>query len=101
MYLIVFIISLHFILFFQVNITYPDKIGWNPVPQENKDEVSQEEEEEDDNDDEDDEKNNQNDDENNDESNDFEEKNCTCSGVDCLCCINLNLSFIDLGGPGE
>lgn len=28
-------------------------------------------------------------------------KNCICKGLSCICCLDFNISFIDLGGPGE
>lgn len=27
-------------------------------------------------------------------------KNCLCNGPSCICCVDFNMSFIDLGGPG-
>lgn len=27
-------------------------------------------------------------------------KNCLCNGPSCICCLDFNMSFIDLGGPG-
>lgn len=30
-------------------------------------------------------------------------KNCICKGLSCICCLDFNISFIDLsgfGGPG-
>nr|XP_018911884.1 PREDICTED: uncharacterized protein LOC109040401 [Bemisia tabaci] len=29
-----------------------------------------------------------------------EPKHCTCTGGACLCCLDFNISYIDLGGPG-
>lgn len=28
-------------------------------------------------------------------------KNCICNGQSCICCLDFNISFIDLGGPGK
>lgn len=28
-------------------------------------------------------------------------KNCICNDNQCICCLDFNISFIDLGGPGE
>lgn len=28
-------------------------------------------------------------------------KNCICNGPACICCLDFNISFIDLGGPGN
>lgn len=28
-------------------------------------------------------------------------KNCICNGPSCICCVDFNMSFIDLGGPGK
>lgn len=28
-------------------------------------------------------------------------KNCICNDNQCICCVDFNISFIDLGGPGE
>lgn len=28
-------------------------------------------------------------------------KNCICNGPQCICCLDFNISFIDLGGPGN
>ncbi|CAH0753083.1 unnamed protein product, partial [Bemisia tabaci] len=30
----------------------------------------------------------------------FGAKHCTCTGGACLCCLDFNISYIDLGGPG-
>lgn len=74
-----------------MNNTHYETTERKPVTPEIDDETSQEEEEDDDSEDS----------STGGETNEFEEdKNCTCSGSSCLCCINLNLSFIDLGGPG-
>lgn len=27
-------------------------------------------------------------------------RNCLCNGPSCICCVDFNMSFIDLGGPG-
>lgn len=27
-------------------------------------------------------------------------KNCLCNGPSCICCVDFNMSLIDLGGPG-
>ena len=27
-----------------------------------------------------------------------EQKNCLCTGPTCICCIDFNITFIDLGG---
>lgn len=75
-----------------MNSTHYETTERKPVTPEIDDETSQEEEEDDDSEDSSSAGG---------ETNEFEEdKNCTCSGSSCLCCINLNLSFIDLGGPG-
>lgn len=75
--------------FFSVNNTNYETAGRKPVTQDG-DETSQEDAD-DENDTVDDST----------ETNEYEEdRNCTCSGSNCMCCINLNLSFIDLGGPG-
>lgn len=26
--------------------------------------------------------------------------NCLCNGPSCICCIEFNMSYMDLGGPG-
>lgn len=28
-------------------------------------------------------------------------KNCICNGPSCICCLDFNISLIDLGGPGK
>lgn len=33
--------------------------------------------------------------------NDAGSKNCICKDLSCICCLDFNISFIDLGGPGE
>jgi hypothetical protein len=33
--------------------------------------------------------------------NEIVDKSCSCEGPSCSCCLDFNLSFIDLGGPGE
>lgn len=27
-------------------------------------------------------------------------RNCLCNGPSCICCLDFNMTFIDLGGPG-
>lgn len=27
-------------------------------------------------------------------------KTCLCTGPSCICCVDFNMSLIDLGGPG-
>lgn len=27
-------------------------------------------------------------------------RNCLCNGPSCICCVDFNLTFVDLGGPG-
>lgn len=29
------------------------------------------------------------------------QRSCLCDGPSCICCIDFNLTFIDLGGPGK
>ncbi len=77
---------------FSANNTNYETSQRKPVTQETDDETSQEDSSDD----------NENDSDDSGETNEFEEdKNCTCSRSSCTCCINLNLSFIDLGGPGD
>lgn len=33
--------------------------------------------------------------------NDQPNRNCMCKGPACVCCVDFNITFIDLGGPGE
>lgn len=28
-------------------------------------------------------------------------RNCICNGPSCICCLDLNISFVNLGGPGK
>lgn len=28
-------------------------------------------------------------------------RECSCEGAVCNCCVNFNVTFIDLGGPGK
>ncbi|KAL4716588.1 hypothetical protein ACJJTC_010252 [Scirpophaga incertulas] len=32
--------------------------------------------------------------------NDPNDRSCACKGPACVCCVNFNITFIDLGGPG-
>lgn len=27
-------------------------------------------------------------------------RTCECKGATCMCCVDFNLTYIDLGGPG-
>lgn len=29
------------------------------------------------------------------------QRNCICNGPQCMCCLDFNISFVDLGGPGN
>lgn len=29
------------------------------------------------------------------------QKSCVCNGPSCMCCVDFNLTYIDLGGPGN
>lgn len=35
------------------------------------------------------------------EPSDLVEKRCFCEGPSCNCCVDFNLTYIDLGGPGK
>lgn len=28
-------------------------------------------------------------------------RNCLCKGPACVCCVDFNITFVDLGGPGR
>lgn len=30
-----------------------------------------------------------------------DQQNCICNGKSCICCVDFNMTYIDLGGPGE
>lgn len=32
--------------------------------------------------------------------NDQPNRNCMCKGPACVCCVDFNITFVDLGGPG-
>ncbi|XP_028028060.1 uncharacterized protein LOC114241425 [Bombyx mandarina] len=32
--------------------------------------------------------------------NDESSRNCLCKGQACVCCVNFNMTFVDVGGPG-
>ena len=35
------------------------------------------------------------------EPSDIVERSCSCEGPSCDCCLDFNLTYIDLGGPGK
>jgi len=35
------------------------------------------------------------------EPSDLVDKSCSCEGPSCNCCLDFNLTYIDLGGPGK
>ncbi|CAG9796743.1 unnamed protein product [Diatraea saccharalis] len=34
------------------------------------------------------------------EKRDENDRSCACKGAACVCCVNFNITFVDLGGPG-